>query len=167
MWAMPSATFFLTFLRTRVLAFAMSVSILAQLLTLLGRRATTRLDRLLARPLPRACVGARALPANRQTAAVAHPAIAAEVHQPLDVHGHFAPQIAFHRELGDLVAELVHFAVRQILDLGRHLDAGGRAQLARGAPADAIDRSERDVGVLMVRNVHSRYASHGSPLSGV
>src|ERR1700691_133322 len=47
----------------------------------------------LGRTLAGACVGVGALPANRQAAAVTQPAIAAEIHQPLDVHRDFAPQI--------------------------------------------------------------------------
>src|SRR5437016_1876190 len=40
-------------------------------------------------------VRVRALAANRQTLAVTHAAIAAQIHQPLDVHRHFAAQVAF------------------------------------------------------------------------
>src|SRR5690625_6197903 len=37
-------------------------------------------------------VGARALTPHRQTAPVAQAAIAAQVHQPFNAHGHLAPQ---------------------------------------------------------------------------
>jgi hypothetical protein len=37
----------------------------------------------------------RALPVNREALAVTEAAVAAEVHQALDVHLHFAAQIAF------------------------------------------------------------------------
>src|SRR5690606_39450734 len=39
-------------------------------------------------------IGVRALATNRQRAAVAQAAIAAQVHQPLDIHRNFATQIA-------------------------------------------------------------------------
>src|SRR5262245_40924997 len=99
MCAMPSATFFLTFLRTRVLAFAMSNSSLA-----CGDR-LQHLDRRLARALAGARVGARALSAHRQAQAVALAAPGAEVDQPLDVHRDFAPQVALDLGLGDLLAQ--------------------------------------------------------------
>src|SRR5262249_33219283 len=50
-------------------------------------------------------IGMGALSAPRRAARVAQAAIAAEIHQPLDVHGDFAPQIALH----DIVA-IHHFA---------------------------------------------------------
>src|SRR5579863_2966410 len=59
-------------------------------------------------------VGVGPLPANRQATAVTQPAIAAEIHQPLDVHRHFAPQIA----LDDVVA-VDHFAQLQNLLIGQ------------------------------------------------
>src|SRR6185369_6651801 len=48
----------------------------------------------LSRSLAGAGVGVGALAADRQALAMAQPAIAAEIHQPLDVHGDLAPQVA-------------------------------------------------------------------------
>src|SRR6185436_3414970 len=50
-------------------------------------------DRALARALARARVGARALAADRQIAAVPESSIAADFHQPLDVHRDLLAQI--------------------------------------------------------------------------
>src|SRR5215470_15631662 len=47
------------------------------------------------RPLTGAGIGMGALAADRQSATVPQPAVAAEVHQPLDIHGDFAPQVPF------------------------------------------------------------------------
>jgi hypothetical protein len=48
-----------------------------------------------------------ALTAHRQVAAVAQATVAAEVHQALDVHLHFAAQVAFDGEVGvDMLADL-------------------------------------------------------------
>src|SRR6185503_11453483 len=58
----------------------------------------------LGRSLAGAGVGVGALAADRQALAMTQPAIAAEIHQPLNVHRHCAPQIAF-----DLVAGLDRF----------------------------------------------------------
>src|ERR1700689_5853134 len=41
-----------------------------------------------------ACVGMRALAADRQALAVPQPAIAAQIHEPLDVHCDLAPLVA-------------------------------------------------------------------------
>src|SRR6516165_9217640 len=56
-------------------------------------------DRALARALPRARVRPRALTADGQVAAVTHPAIAADFHQPLDVHGDLLAQISLDAAL--------------------------------------------------------------------
>src|SRR5262249_15216128 len=49
------------------------------------------------RALARAGIGMGALPAHRQTAAVPQPAIAAKVHQPLDIELHLTPEVALHQ----------------------------------------------------------------------
>src|SRR6185295_10811084 len=61
-----------------------------------------------------ACVGVGTLPAHWEAAAVAQATVAAKVHEPLDVHRHFAPQIA----LDDIVA-VDHFAQLQHFLIGK------------------------------------------------
>src|ERR1051325_3309015 len=56
-------------------------------------------NRAFARPFARARVGARPLTANRQRAAVPHAAVAADLHQPLDVHRDVLPQVALDASL--------------------------------------------------------------------
>jgi hypothetical protein len=87
-------------------------------------------------------------------------AVAAQVHQTLDVHGDFATQIAFHRELGHAFTQLVHVRVRQILHLCGGIDPGFHADLMRARTANAIDRRERDYGMLMVRDVYPSNPGH-------
>src|ERR1700755_247564 len=59
----------------------------------------------------------RALAPHRQTAPVRQTAIAAEVHEPLDVHGGLTPQIAFHDIVTiDHFANLQHFLVGELRD---------------------------------------------------
>src|SRR5438045_1818316 len=66
-------------------------------------------DRALARALPRPGVGAGPLPAHRQVAAVPQPAIAADLHQPLDVHRDLLPEIALHAaDVLEHAADLPH-----------------------------------------------------------
>src|ERR1039457_1791455 len=98
------------------------------------------LDRGLARPLARARVGARALPAHGQALAVARTAITAQIHQALDRHRHLAPQIALDREFSHLFAQAFHVGIRQIFDLGRRYDLGSVADRLRARPPDAEDR---------------------------
>jgi hypothetical protein len=52
-------------------------------------------------------------------------AIAAEIHQPLDVHRNLPPQIAFDREPGDHVAKPRDLRLVQILDRRRGIDLRG------------------------------------------
>src|SRR5262252_5251064 len=104
--AIPSATFFFTFFRTRVAAVGVCCCgglAMVWFLCCSTRQATHRSslgrcrlrgDRLLARTFTRARVGARALTAHRQALAMTQAPIGAEVHQPLDVHRHLAAPIA-------------------------------------------------------------------------
>src|SRR6185295_2232962 len=78
------------------------------------------------RPLAGPRVGVGALAAHRQALAVAQAAVAAEVHQPLDVHRHLAAQIAL-----DLVVAVDHLADADDLVIGQLVDPalGGNAHL--------------------------------------
>src|SRR6266852_3575204 len=162
MWAMPSATFFFTFLRTRAAAvgvaggFAMGPRSLSAGL----RGGRGNLDGGLARTLARARVGAGALAANRQPFAVTSAAIAAEVHQPLDIHRHLAAQVALHGKSCDLFAQTLHVGLRQVFDFRMLIDLGCNADRLRARAADAEDRLQRDLGMLVIRNVDSRDAGH-------
>ena len=62
-------------------------------------------------------VGVRALAADRQAPAMAKPAVAGEVHQPLDVHRRLAAKVALDRMVAvDRLADVQHFLVGQVLD---------------------------------------------------
>ena len=65
----------------------------------------------------------------------------------------------------DLFPQPVHLAVGQVLDLGRAVDARGRADRRARERADAEDRRQRDLGVLLVRNVDATYTGHALPSS--
>jgi hypothetical protein len=93
--------------------------------------------RSLARTLAGTCIGAGALTAHRQATTVAEAAIATDVHQTLDVHRGFAAQIAFDRELRDLIANLFKIAVRQIFDLLGVSDTSCFANLASAGATNA------------------------------
>src|SRR5712671_136764 len=115
---------------------------------------------LLARALAGAGVGARALPADRQALAMADAAPGAQVHQPLDVHRHLAPQVALERVARQLSTQRRDFRLRQVLDLGGRIDARGRAALERARAADAENMGQADPDVLVHRDVDTGYACH-------
>ena len=78
-------------------------------------------------------------------------AIAAEVHQTLDVHRTSRRRSPSTVNLADLLAQLFHFAVGQVLDLLARtaMPAASQIACARGA-ADAVDRRQADLGVLVI-----------------
>src|SRR5687768_8821915 len=84
---------------------------------------------------------------------MARAAVAAEIDETLDRHLHLAAQIAFDRQPLHALAQALELTVVQILDLARALHPGRGADRLRARAPDAIDRGERDLGVLVVRNV--------------
>src|SRR4029079_3231040 len=79
----------------------------------------------LAWALARACVGPGALAARRQVALGAQPAIAADLHEPLDVHGDLLAEIALYAaHFLEHAADLPHVVLGQILDADVRADAG-------------------------------------------
>ena len=77
-----------------------------------------------ARALAGACVGPGTLPAHRQSAAMPYAAVAAQIHQALDVHGNLTAQVALDLELRHFGAQGVELAFRQLPHLGLSLLAG-------------------------------------------
>ncbi len=65
----------------------------------------------------------RALTANRQAAAVTQAAIAAQVHQTLDVHRNVAAQIAFDGKSGRWSRGSDDFVLGQLIDPAFGVDA--------------------------------------------
>src|SRR5215510_9841633 len=100
------------------------------------------LDRLLLRDgaLSRPRVGARPLAARRQVAPVPQAAVAADLHQPLDVHRDLLAEIAFHAALlFEHAADLPDIVFGEILDpdVGAHTR---RAEdIVRPLPPYAVD----------------------------
>src|SRR5690606_29116211 len=93
----------------------------------------------LARALAGPGIGAGALAAHRQAAAVAQAAVAAQVHQPLDRHADLTTQVAFDRVLGHLGADALDFRLGQVANLGRRGDARRLANQLRPRAADTKD----------------------------
>src|SRR5690242_6636826 len=116
----------------------------------------------LGRPLAGASVGVGALAAHRQTTTMAQSAIAAEDHQPLDVHVDFASQIAFHHIVTvDDFANLQNLLVGELGDARRVGDVHLVDDLTRLVRPDAVDVLERDDHALVGRQVNTRDTGHG------
>src|SRR3990172_4660726 len=113
------------------------------------------------RPFARARVGVGALAPDRQAAAMAQPSVAAQVHQPLDVHGRVPPQIAFDDEVAvDRLADLQDLRVRQVVDATQIRDADLLADLLGSPRPDAVDVLECNDDALLRRNVYACNTGH-------
>ena len=107
----------------------------------------------------------RSLTTDRQPLAMPQSAETAEVHQALDVHRHFAPQIAF-----DLVSSFDHFAnparlvIGEILGSNRELNSSRCADVVRGFLPDAVDVLKRDHHPLLRGEIDASDTSHILPI---
>src|SRR5258708_30208340 len=128
--------------------FATPCWLFALLLLLAGDR--------LGRTLARARVGMGTLTAHRQSAAMTQAAIAAEIHQTLDVHAGLATQVAFDQIVAvDHFTNLQHFLIAQLIDAAIFANLDLLHDLGRILLADAMDVLERDQDALVSRNIHA------------
>src|SRR5262245_25981113 len=95
-----------------------------------------------------------ALPAHRQATAVPQPAVAAEVHQPLDVELHLAPEVALHQVIAvDHLADVQHFLVGELRDPALARDPDLLHDFPGFGRADSMDVLQRDNNALVGGNV--------------
>ncbi len=112
-------------------------------------------------PFARARIGVGALAAHGKALAVAQAAVAAEVHQPLDVHRHFAAQIAFHEIIAvDGFANLDDFGVGQVVDAAVGRDADLLADFLGLGRANSMDVAKADFDPLLGGDIDAGDASH-------
>src|SRR4029077_12490468 len=100
--------------------------------------------------LARARVGMGALPTNRQLPAVTEPAIAAKIHQPLNMRCYIAAKVPFDDVVAvNRLANLQDFRVRQFehAALGRNTDTG--ANFLGFSRANAVNILKRDDNPLV------------------
>src|ERR1044072_9038417 len=114
-------------------------------------------------PLARTGVRLRVLPAHGQAAAMTHPAIAADLHQALDVLRALATQIDLDGEVVDRVAELGNLVLGEIANLAVGLDPGRLEDLVGGRTADAVDVRQPDLGALVQGDVDAGDPRHAYP----
>src|ERR1700749_1506623 len=153
--ATPTTTFFFSFLRARPApaGFAM-----------LLRHFLFAGDRL-GGTFARARVRVGALTANREVLAVPQAAIAAQVHQTLDVHRDFAAEITLDEIIAvDHFADLDGFGFGQVMDAAVSGDADLLHDLARLRGPDSMDIAEADFDPLLGWDIDAGDACHGSVL---
>jgi hypothetical protein len=104
-----------------------------------------------------------ALAADRQALAVTQAAIAAQIHQPLDVHRHFAAQIAFDQIIAvDRFRESGSLGIGQIITRGgRRRDADLLADLL-GFAGRCHECSAGDFDALLGRDIDAGDTRHGA-----
>src|SRR5438128_705857 len=113
------------------------------------------------RTLAGARVGVGALAADRQALAVAQAAIAAEIHQALDVEAHLAAQVAFDLvALFERLADAVDLVFGEVLrPLGR-IELRRRTDLLRGGLADPVQVLQRGLDLLLAGKVYACNTRH-------
>src|SRR5690606_34856152 len=118
-----------------------------------------------ARALAGARVGLRRLTAHGQAAAVTQAAVAADVHQPLDVWLDLATEVPVDFELAvDDLAQAADLGLGEVLDPGVGRDLGLAEDDAGARSADAVDVWECRLYALVAREVDARDPSHDSSL---
>src|SRR6185437_10174828 len=91
---------------------------------------------------------------------MAQAALATQIHQALDRHAHLAAQIALDGVLADLVADLLHLAFTEGLDLGGRNHASVHADLPGPAAADTENALQTNPDMLLDRQIDTRNARH-------
>src|SRR6201999_3036730 len=113
-------------------------------------------------------VGLRPLTADGQTAAPPQAFVAADLDLPADVGVDLAPQVTLDAVVRlDVVAELDHVLVGQVLDAEVRADARGLQQLLGAGTADAVDVGQRDLHPLFAGEVDASNSCHVSSSSVV
>src|SRR5690606_17355089 len=109
----------------------------------------------------RARIGMRALAANRERTTVTQAAVAAKVHQTLDVHRDFTTQVTFNLVVAvNRFTNLKHFGVGELIHTTIEWDTDLLNDLSRKLRADAVDVLQRNDHALVGRNVNAGYTCH-------
>src|SRR4029434_6964459 len=98
---------------------------------------------------------------DREPAPVTHAPVAADFHQPLDVHGDLLAKIALDASLLlDHAADLPDVVLGQILDPDVRADACVLQDAVRSHAADAIDVGKPDLDALGTRKIDASDSCH-------
>jgi hypothetical protein len=92
------------------------------------------------------------LTANRKTFSVAQTPVAAEIHQPLYIHGDVPAQIAFDLDaLVDALPDSSNLGLSQIVGSGIHVHAALDKYFLRGGSPYSVDIGQCNLDPLVFR----------------
>jgi hypothetical protein len=91
---------------------------------------------------------------------MAQTAVATQIHQPFDVHGHFSTQIALYVHLRNKRPQLIQLSLRQFTNLGGLGNIADFTQSLGLSFANAINMGERYHRMLMIWNIDSGDTRH-------
>ena len=101
------------------------------------------------------------LTADRQATTVTNTAIAADLHQTLDIQAHLTAEVTLNLQVVlDVVTELADLILGEILDAGVGIDADIREHFLRGGQADTVDVGQADLHALFSGQVYARNTCH-------
>src|SRR5262249_52680228 len=125
-----------------------------------GRR--LRADDAALRALAGPRVGVGPLATHRQALAVTQAAVAAQVHQSLDVHGHLATEVTLDLVLAlDDLAQGPRLVPGEVLGGRDRIDPGLADDVLGGLATDSVDVRQGDDRALPGRQVDASDTSHG------
>jgi len=112
-------------------------------------------------------VGLGLLPANGEPTTMAQTAIAADVHQALDVGGDFTTKITLNFVvIFNLSTDDINFISSEIVGIGFPINACRVENFEGHGPADAVDVGQRNIHALISRQIYTSYTCHSLyPLS--
>lgn len=97
---------------------------------------------------------------------MSQPAVAADIHQPLDVHRDLTPKVTLDAHfLVDDLADSINFIVSQVAHARIRIDTSAVEKPLAGVQPNSIDIGKRRFNPLIARKIDSRNSRHAeSPL---
>jgi hypothetical protein len=103
----------------------------------------------------------RALAANGEALAVTQAAVAAQVHQALDIHRNFTTEVTLYDVIAvDGLANLENLSVGELVHPAIGRDADALADFVCELGPDPMDVLKRNQNALLRRDIHTSYTSH-------
>mgnify|MGYP006862977670 CR=1 FL=1 len=104
---------------------------------------------------------------DRKTPAVPETPVGTQVHQPLDVHGRLAAEVALDGVTAvDDVAKTVDLLVGEVADAGVRIHVGLGEDLLAGGQPDPVDVGQRDLHPFVFWQINAGYSRQAYLLAG-
>jgi hypothetical protein len=101
------------------------------------------------------------LTADRQPLAMPQPAIATEIHQPLDIHRHLPPEITLHGIIAiNQFADTQYLVVGQLVDPPLKRNPHATAYLKGFGAPNTMDVTEPDWDQLLIWDINASDPRH-------